>query len=430
MFLFYIFYFILMPSFCFAYLDPGTGSLLIYALVGIATTLVFALKNVFYNIRNLFSKNKIKSSEEYGIVFYSEGKKYFHIFKSIINELINEKIKFTYITSDVDDPIFQYKSEYVNPMSFSSEMKTISFLNCIKADVIISTTPHLDIYMWKKSKNVKKYIHIFHAPTGIDFYEKYALSFYDIIFSVGTFTEIGQKSLDEKRHLPQTQYYNIGCTYYDYMLKEYNEKKSELSYIKSKDKKTILYAPTWGKNRSSFFSSGIDIMSHLLEKGFDVIFRPHPQFYISHVKELNDFIEKFSHFENLTIDNEQTPVLSMIKSDLLITDFSGVLFDYAYLSEKPVLLLNVSTALDGYEAEELQPLNSSFDINASLELAHQLSEDEIKRIDSFVIDILNNPNTKEKIKEFKEKNIFNFGNAGKKAAEQIINIYNNLEGAK
>ena len=35
------------------------------------------------------------------------------------------------------------------------------------------------------------------------------------------------------------------------MLKEYNEKKSELSYIKSKDKKTILYAPTWGKNRSN-----------------------------------------------------------------------------------------------------------------------------------------------------------------------------------
>ena len=142
------------------------------------------------------------------------------------------------------------------------------------------------------------------------------------------------------------------------------------------------------------------------------------------------FCEKFSHFENLTIDNEQTPVLSMIKSDLLITDFSGVLFDYAYLSEKPVLLLNVSTALDGYEAEELQPLNSSFDINASLELAHQLSEDEIKRIDSFVIDILNNAKTKEKIKDFKEKNIFNFGNAGKKAAETIIQIYNNLEGTK
>ena len=118
MFLFYLFYFILMPSFCFAYLDPGTGSLLIYALLGIATTLVFALKNVFYNIRNLFSKNKIKSSEEYGIVFYSEGKKYFHIFKSIFEELIIDKIKSTYVTSDKDDPIFQYS---VNGSMFNSD---------------------------------------------------------------------------------------------------------------------------------------------------------------------------------------------------------------------------------------------------------------------------------------------------------------------
>ena len=33
------------------YLDPGTGSLLLYAIVGITTTVLFALRGFWYSLR-------------------------------------------------------------------------------------------------------------------------------------------------------------------------------------------------------------------------------------------------------------------------------------------------------------------------------------------------------------------------------------------
>ena len=414
------------PFFAYAYIDPGTGSLLLYSLIGIATTLIFALKGLFYAIRDkLFTKGlKISEENKFGIVFHSEGSKYFHVFLPVIEELCKRKVPSVLITPDANDSAFEFKNDYFRVINPGNEMVTISFMNNIHADLVISTTPHLDIYMWKKSKNVKKYIHLFHSPTGSDFYEKYALSFYDIIFSVGNFNEKGQKELDNKRNLPQKQYYNIGCTYYDYMLKEYKE------YSTNSDGKTILYAPTWGYERSSFFSCGQEIMKKLLEAGYKVIFRPHPQFFVSHIKEYSKFLEeikKAPNFNNFSIDTNKTAIISMKKSDLLLTDFSGVLFDYAYLSEKPILLLNVSNAYYGYEAEEMIPLSCEFDIPASKTLAHQLTNDEVQEISQTVKKYLTEKsNNTNKIQSFRNENIYNFGSAGEAAALAIIKIHENL----
>ena len=410
----------------FLYLDPGTGSLLLYSLIGIATTLAFALKGVFYNLKDkLFNKGVSQSEQrKFGIVFHSEGGKYFHVFQPIIQELCSRGVASTYITPDEKDPAFEIKNDLFTVVNPGNELMTISYMNNLQADIVISTTPHFDIYMWKRSKNVKKYVHFFHAPTGSDFYEKYALSFYDIIFSVGSFTEKGQKALDTKRKLPQKEYYNIGCTYYDYMLKEYE------SADFTSDGKTILYAPTWGYERSSFFSCGQDIMKKLLKAGYKVIFRPHPQFFVSHVTEYNKFLEdmkKCPNYENFSIDTNKTPIESMKKSDLMLTDFSGVLFDYAYLSEKQVLLLNVKNASAGYEAEEMIPMACDFDIPASKALAHQLNEEETENIEDTVKYWLSNKaDNKEKIRKFRDENIYNFGKAGAAAAEAIIQIQKNL----
>ena len=427
MHVFYLLYFFFAPTFAYAYLDPGTGSLLLYSLIGIGTTLLFALKGVFYNLKGLFSKKNAKTLDDkkYGIVFHSEGGKYFHIFQPVIEELCKRGVSSVYITPDEKDPAFNIQNDLFKVINPGNEMVTISYMNNLKADIVVSTTPHFDIYMWKRSKGVKHYTHIFHSPTGVDFYEKYALSFYDSIMSVGPFSEKGQTALDEKRKLNQKKYYNVGLTYYDYMLKEYNS-----GTVEPTDGKTILYAPAWGYERSSFFSGGVEIMKKLLEADYNVIFRPHPQFFVSHIKEYNAFIEeskKWKNSQNLSIDTNKTPIASMKKSDIMLTDFSGVLFDFSYITERQVLLLNVKNASNGYEAEEMIPLGVDFDIPASKTLAHQLSEEETQNIVETVNHYLTNKDdNRDKIRKFRDENMLNFGNAGSACAEAIISIQSSL----
>jgi len=115
----------------------------------------------------------------------------------------------------------------------------------------------------------------------------------------------------------------------------------------------------------------------------------------------------------------------MLDSDILISDFSGIVFDFAYLFERPVFLTLPPSSVKGYEAEEL-PADIQWDIPATQQVAHELSENEINHIENYISDVLEQEqNYKNRIAEFK-KNIFNFYMAGHSAARAISDIHTSL----
>src|SRR5690625_1059431 len=117
--------------------------------------------------------------------------------------------------------------------------------------------------------------------------------------------------------------------------------KTEVNKIKSKldiplDKKVILYAPTWRDN--DYYSIGkykfslqldLDKLRHEFEGEFIILLRMHylvaEKFDLSLYK---DFVHDFSAYSDISD-------LYLI-SDVLITDYSSVFFDYANL-RKPIL---------------------------------------------------------------------------------------------
>ncbi len=424
---FYVAFFLLIaPYYAFAYLDPGTGSLLLYAVIGIASSIIFALRNLWYRmIEFFFSKKSGGTTEKKAlpdIVFHSEGGKYWQVFKPMIQELLKRNIECAYITPDKTDEglLFAKENTLYRPINPGKEMMTISYLNNIKTKLVISTTPGLDVYMWKRSKHVEKYIHVFHAPTGIDLYEKYGLSFYDCIFSVGDFQEAAQNKLDDYRGLSHKKFYPTGCLYYDYMVEELKSVNQD----EAGDGNTILYAPSWGA-RSSVVKYGTKIIEKLLETNMNVIFRPHPQSFVSDKQIIEDIKKHFTGNASFSFDTNRTGITSMIKSELLVTDLSGVLFDYAYLFNKPILIVNYETKLGGYEAEELG--DEAWDVKASLELAEKAGDD-IENLPNQIMSIKqNNEQISEKILKFKQENIYNFACAGKAAADNIVKILEELK---
>lgn len=420
--LFLLFYLCLFPNLLTGYIDPGTGSLLVYALLGIASSLYFILKDILYRLY-VFAIGKFRKTGDTKkindiapLVIYSEGKQYFQVFEPILKELINQKIPCTYVTPDKECPVHEIKSPFLNVIVPGNSLVTISFMNHIKCKIVLATTPHLDIYMWKKSKKVEKYVHVFHSPTSVDFYEKYALSFYDIIFSVGPYTQVAQSFLDAKRQLPEKSYYNVGCPYFDSMITQLNS----LS-VTPKNTKTILYAPTWGVGRSSFFTVGRDLIKKLAKSGYNVIFRPHPQFFVSHIQELKTFLDEIKDL-SVSLDRAASPLVSMSKADLMISDYSGIVFDFTYLFQKPVLLTTSQTSSSGYEVEDLNEDNS-YDKKAIHTLGKVLTIDEIENIEKTVSDsLISMEEYKSKILSFRKENIYNFGDSGKCAAIILRNL--------
>ena len=73
------------------------------------------------------------------------------------------------------------------------------------------------------------------------------------------------------------------------------------------------------------------------------------------------------------------------------------------------------------------PMECDFDIPASKALAHQLNEEETENIEDTVkYWLANKADNKEKIRKFRDENIYNFGKAGAAAADAIIQIQKNL----
>ena len=86
-----------------AYLDPGSGSILIYTLLGIFVTVIYALRGADYRVRQLVLgrvTKKERESAEAEIVFYSEGRNYWNVFAPIIKALDNKGVKCVYVTPD------------------------------------------------------------------------------------------------------------------------------------------------------------------------------------------------------------------------------------------------------------------------------------------------------------------------------------------
>ena len=48
---------LLLPSVCFAYIDPGSGSAIISAIIGFFVAIGLAIKTYWYKLKSLFTKS-------------------------------------------------------------------------------------------------------------------------------------------------------------------------------------------------------------------------------------------------------------------------------------------------------------------------------------------------------------------------------------
>jgi hypothetical protein len=416
---FYFGLFFLLAAPAYAYLDPGTGSLLLYAIVGIAATVLFGVRNLWHMLKGrVFLAGAAVAKGIPDIVFHSEGGSYWQVFQPVLTALSREGVSCAYVTPDAADPGLSFSLPGVRAFRPGGNMATIAWMNAASTGIVVSTTPHLDVYMLRRSKRVKRYIHLFHSPTDIAFYEKYAFDWYDCLLTVGSFQEPGIRELERKRGTARKQLLPAGCTYFDSMLGELARMPANRD-----EPRSVLYAPAWGA-RSSVLTYGSGIIDCLTREGIKVIFRPHPQFYVSYTALIRGIEKRFSGTALVEIDRGRTALASMARSDVLITDLSGILFDFACLFARPILLANSDVDPGGHEGEDLPaPL---WDVAASRDLAYSLV-DGIESLPGLVGRARSDANDQaRKTHEFRDRSFYNFGSAGPAAARQVLAVLKGL----
>ncbi len=400
----------------FAYLDPGTGSMLLYFIMGVIATFVYFIKGFFYKIKAFIIGGKIdkglRDLKGADILFYSEGGNYWNVFLPVIEELEKRAVKSAYYTSGKNDPALETNFKYMKAHYIGNDLTAFTLLNNIKVKVMIMTTPQLDIMHLKRSKNVEHYAHLIHAPTDALVYKKFAFDYFDSVMCSGRHQIDSIRALENKRSLPPKTLYETGLTYYDVMYRD-REK-----FLQKEGKKTILVAPTWGSN-GMLTKFGIAPVKELLEADYHVILRPHPQMYVSQ-KELMDELEKeLSIYSNLEIDRNPSGEASMGRSDVMLSDISGIIFDFFFIYEKPVIVIEDVIEKGGLEAEDI--ISEIWESTILDKVATPVNHNNINTLPSVVDQLIDKDITQE-LEELRDRSLFNFPHAGSVAADQILEI--------
>ena len=111
----------------------------------------------------------------------------------------------------------------------------------------------------------------------------------------------------------------------------------------NKSKKTILIAPSWGE-MNILECLGKELVQKLHEK-YNLVIRPHPEYIKRSHKQFEELNEFLTDYSNVSMDTNIKSEDSLLESDLLITDFSGIGFEFSLGTERPVLYIDCNKRL-------------------------------------------------------------------------------------
>jgi len=297
-----------------------------------------SLKNIISNLNRwlkLYQYNALPKKKKL-ITFYSEGKHYWLCYKGIIDELIKLNYSIYYVSSDKDDPGLHY-SKKVKTLLIDEKYQRYIFFKSLNTYILITTTPELaTIPDFPKSINTNHYIYTQHALMSTHYaYKKNAFDNYDIIFCCGEYMINEIRKTEDIYKLSHKKLVKHGYSRLDYLLK--NIKKD-----KGTDKKdTIIFAPGWGGSHSLIENGeAIKYIDSALTQGYKIILRPHPESFKRSPDRIRNIVSKYNNNNNFSLQNDVSNFDVLSQSFILITDWSGIAFEYAFTTGNIVLFID------------------------------------------------------------------------------------------
>ena len=405
------------------YIDPGTGSMLFTILIGLAGAAIYAA-------RGLFLKGKValgggrkahKNDGKEEMVFFTDSKRYENIFGPLCDEMEKRGQSVLYLTASPDDPMLERKYEHIRAEFVGEGNKAFVRMNFIRARIVLSSTPGLDVYQWKRSRDADWYVHVLHSPNDVTLYRMFGLDYYDAVLVSGEYQIRQLREMEKLRGLPEKEAVMAGLPGMD----DQYRRLQEAGVPEKGAETTVLLAPSWGP-RGLLTVYGKRIIEKLLETDYHIIIRPHPQSLVSEKDTVDALRKAFPDSGRLewNFDNDNFDVLN--RSDILISDFSGVMFEFTIVFGKPLIYADVSFDREPYDSGWLEEEPWTF--SSLPRLGRQLTEENFSRIGELIETCLNSPELKEGREQARKEAWANIGHSVEVIADYLIRKKEQLAG--
>ena len=353
------------------------------------------LKTNYKIFKNILLIRKIKPK----FIFFSENKNYQKFSYLLIETIIKKYPKEVYYVSSELDDTFE-NSDVINFFIGKGFLLNIFFL-LVRANNMFLTTTDLDNNAIKKTNNVDKYIYYFHgAVSTTKVYTATAFDNYDIILCNGDYQINEIRKRESIKKIKKKKLIKTGYFYFDYLTQRINKQIVP---------NEILIAPSWNYNQKNFINENIkEIIQSVLNQGYIVNFRPHPETFKRSITTINNIKQRFSN-ESFFLDDKPENITSMENARCLITDNSGIAIEFVLLFKKPVLYFEDSDKIHNIDFSDYSEL-VSMDKKVKEIFGYTFKKENIRDLDVLINKSISEFVNKEtEINNFVDENFYNFG---------------------
>lgn len=352
------------------------------------------------------------------IVFYSEGSGFYKYFRALIDALLREtNLTIHYVTSDPEDAVFQKNEPRIHPY-YVDETRLIPLMMKLEADMVVMTTPDLEKYHIKRSRVREdvEYVFMDHGCSSDNLaYRTGALDAYDTLLVVSREQAVEARAIEKLRHTKKKRIIECGYGLIDDMIAAY-----EAMDKAENEKKTILIAPSW--QYDNIMDSCLDdLVDALYGRGWRIVIRPHPQYVRRFPARMGEIIRRYQDraCDDFVIETDFSSNVTVYTADLVITDWSGIAFEFSFTTDKPSLFINTQMKVVNEDWQKI-PL-VPFDITARPKVGRQVEKGEVRALAPVVEELLaHQEDYRERIAALKQQHFYNLGRSGEVGAQYII----------
>lgn len=355
------------------------------------------------------------------LVFYSESSGFYKYYRATIEYLItHSNVIIHYVTSDPGDQIFKVAKTQprIRPY-YIGEKKLITLFMKMDADMVIMTMPDLQNFHIKRSY-VRKDVEYVYVPHGLDSLNLTmrtgSVDHYDAVLCVGPNQKEEIKKTEEVYNLPPKKLVECGYMLLDDMRAGFSEKAD------CSERPVILIAPSW--QEANIMDSCIDeLLTSLQYTGYHIVVRPHPQYVKHREAQLNDLKARYAGTPQVEIQTNFASNSTVFQADLLITDWSGIAYEYAYTTCRPVLFVNTPMKVMNPEYERIGvvPIN----ISIRKEIGREIEPDDAGQANIVVEEMVaRRGEYQERIRNLACQNVYNLGQSAQCSGKFILSELN------
>ena len=354
------------------------------------------------------------------LVFYSEGAgDWPHLGPVIQVFLAEHDVKISFLSSDPADPGLRIQDERMRGFQIGTgTMRTVLFAR-MDCQHFVMTLPDLGNLWLKRSVHPVHYIYLFHSINSTHTaYRKGAFDGFDTVLCVGPHHVDEIRKTEAVYGLPAKELVQHGSAKLDTVLAQFADAPATGA---SDGTREVLVAPTWGDSSLIERPVGRELIDALVAAGHRTVLRLHPMTVRRLPKVVSELRQTYRDEPLFRLEDDMNVTESWLRSDLMISDWSGAAIEYAFAVLKPVIYVDTPAKILNDEWERVGA--PSFEAGIRHEVGRVVDEPAMASIPGLVDEVAGLADSmRDRIRAARERSIFNIGRSSAAAASYLASL--------